>query len=121
QREHSERRPPKWHGTGAPASADLTPKIKLAFASGTDELNRRLIEEMRAIFPELPLYVVSDFPPDDQDLKWIRYWVNRGFMENLRRCREELRGVSIQLAAVMLVPGVPFRRMRLMAVLLSPR
>jgi hypothetical protein len=99
----------------------LKPKIKVAFASGTDELNRRLILQMRAIFPEPPLYVVSDFPPEDQDVKWIRYRVNRGFMENLRRCREELRGVSIRLAAVMLVPGVPFRRMRLIAILLSPR
>ena len=98
----------------------MKPKIKVAFASGTDELNRRLIQQMRAILPELPLYVVSDFPPEEQDLKWIRYRVNRGFMENLRRCREELRGVSIRLAAVMLVPGVPFRRMRLIAILLSP-
>ena len=99
----------------------MKPKIKIAFASGTGELNRRLIEQMRGLFPELPLYVVSDFPPEEQDLKWIRYRVNRGFMENLLRCREELRGVSIQLAAVMLVPGVPFRRMRLIAILLSPR
>ena len=105
----------------APASPDLKPKIKVAFASGTDELNRRLIEQMRAIFPELPLYVVSDFPPEDQDLIWIRYRINRGFMENLWRCREALRDRSVQLAAVMLVPGVPFRRMRLMALLLSPR
>jgi GT2 family glycosyltransferase/glycosyltransferase involved in cell wall biosynthesis len=98
----------------------LKPKIKVAFASGTDELNRRLILQMRAIFPELPLYVVSDFPPEDQDLKWIRYRVNRGFMANLRHCREELRDVSIRLAAVVLVPGVPFRRMRLIAISLSP-
>jgi GT2 family glycosyltransferase/glycosyltransferase involved in cell wall biosynthesis len=99
----------------------MTPKIKVAFLSGTDELNRRLIERMRAIFPELPLWVVSDFPPEDGDLKWIRYRVNRSFRENLRNCREEFGGHAIRLAAVMLVPNVPFRRMRLLAFVLSPR
>ena len=99
----------------------LHPKIKIAFASGTDDLNRRLIEHLRALYPELPLWVVSDFPPEDSALKWIRYRVNRSFAENLRHCREELRGHTIRLAGVMLVPNVPFRRMRLLALVLSPR
>ncbi|MEO8597246.1 MAG: glycosyltransferase [Candidatus Solibacter sp.] len=99
----------------------MTPKIKLAFASGTDDLNRRLVEQLRAIYPELPLWVVSDFPPEDPALPWIRYRVNRPFAENLRRCREALRGHEIRLAGVMLVPNVPFRRMRLLALVLSPR
>ena len=99
----------------------LNPKIKIAFASGTDPLNRRLIEHLRALYPDLPLWVVSNFPPEDPSLKWIRYRVNRTFAENLRRCREELRGHDIRLAGVMLVPNVPFRRMRLLALVLSPR
>ena len=99
----------------------LNPKIKIAFASGTDDLNRRLIEQLRTLYPELPLWVVSNFPPEDSSLKWIRYRVNRSFAENLRRCREELRGHTIRLAGVMLVPNVPFRRMRLLALTLSPR
>ena len=99
----------------------MDPKIKIAFCSGTDELNRRLIEEMRALCPELPLWVVSNFPPGDAGVKWIRYRVNRSFAENLRRCREEARGYGIRLAGVMLVPNVPFRRMRLVALVLSPR
>ena len=99
----------------------LNPKIKIAFASGTDPLNRRLIEHLRALYPDLPLWVVSNFPPEDPALKWIRYRVNRSFAENLRRCREELRGYEIRLAGVMLVPNVPFRRMRLLALVLSPR
>ena len=43
-----------------PASADLTvkPKIKIAFLSGTPELNGLLIERMREIYPELPLWLV---------------------------------------------------------------
>ena len=99
----------------------MNPKIKIAFASGTDDLNRRLIEQLRTLYPELPLWVVSNFPPEDSSLKWIRYRVNRSFAENLRRCREELRGHTIRLAGVMLVPNVPFRRMRLLALTLSPR
>lgn len=107
-------------GAQAPVDLTLKPKIKVAFASGTDELNRQLIERMRAIFPELPLYVVSDFPPEDADLRWVPYRVNRSLRDNLGRCREELRGQQIRLAGVMLVPNVPFRRLRLMALLLSP-
>ncbi len=99
----------------------LNPKIKIAFASGTDPLNRRLIDYLRALYPDLPLWVVSNFPPEDPSLKWIRYRVNRTFAENLHRCREELRGHEIRLAGVMLVPNVPFRRMRLLALVLSPR
>jgi GT2 family glycosyltransferase/glycosyltransferase involved in cell wall biosynthesis len=99
----------------------LTPKIKLAFLSGTEDLNRRLIEHMRALYPEFPLWVVSDFPPEDPALRWIRYRVNRPFADNLRTCREALRGHTIRLAGVMLVPNVPFRRMRLLALVLSPR
>jgi glycosyltransferase involved in cell wall biosynthesis len=98
----------------------LKPKIKVAFASGTDDLNARLIERMRGIFPELPLYVVAEFQPAGADLKWIRYNANRG-LENLGRCRAAFRGKSIRLAGVMLVPNVPFRAMRLMALFLAPR
>jgi glycosyltransferase involved in cell wall biosynthesis len=97
----------------------LKPKIKVAFASGTDDLNAKLIERMRQIFPELPLYVVSEFQPADSSAKWIRYHANRG-LENLLRCRAAFRGKSIRLAGVMLVPNVPFRAMRLLALILAP-
>jgi len=33
----------------------LKEKIKVAFASGPDELNRELVERMAALYPELPL------------------------------------------------------------------
>ena len=71
---------------------------------------------MRAIYPELPLWVVSDFPPDDASLPWIRYRINRSFAENLARLPRSPRAAAqIRLAGVMLVPNVPFRRMRLLA------
>jgi polysaccharide biosynthesis protein PslH len=111
---------PQRTGGKTAGATNLKPKIKVAFASGTDDLNARLIEHMREIFPELPLYVVAEFQPAGADLKWIRYNANRGF-ENLARCRAAFRGKSIRLAGVMLVPNVPFRAMRLMALLLAPR
>jgi len=110
---------PQRTGGNTAGATNLKPKIKVAFASGTDDLNARLIEHMRQIFPELPLYVVAEFQPAGADLKWIRYNANRGF-ENLARCRAAFRGKSIRLAGVMLVPNVPFRAMRLMALFLAP-
>jgi glycosyltransferase involved in cell wall biosynthesis len=73
---------------------------------------------MRAVFPELPLYVVAEFPPAEKDLHWVRY--RGGLAENLARCRSAFKGKSIRLAGVLLVPNVPFRRMRLLALILAP-
>jgi glycosyltransferase involved in cell wall biosynthesis len=96
----------------------LKQRIKVAFASGTDDLNARLIVRMRELFPDLPLYVVSEFRPTDNDVHWVRY--QGGLLENWARCRSAFRGKSIRLAGVMLVPNVPFRRMRLLALMLAP-
>jgi polysaccharide biosynthesis protein PslH len=98
----------------------LKPKLKVVFASGTDDLNARLIERMREIYPELPLCVVSEFQPADRDVRWVRYQIDRPLRHNLARCRAAFRGSSIRLAAVMLTPNVPLRRLRLLAFLLAP-
>jgi glycosyltransferase involved in cell wall biosynthesis len=98
----------------------LKPQVKVVFASGTDDLNARLIERMREIYPALPLCVVSEFPPAGPGLRWIRYQVDRPLLYNLARCRAALRGRSVRLAAIMLVPNVPLRRLRLLALLLAP-
>ncbi len=111
---------PLFSGSLASAHLKSLPKIKVAFASGTDDLNAQLVAHMRELFPELPLYVVAEFPPADQDIIWVRYRVNRAFTENWARGRAAFRGKSIRLAGVMLVPNVPYRRMRLLALLLAP-
>jgi GT2 family glycosyltransferase/glycosyltransferase involved in cell wall biosynthesis len=98
----------------------LPHKIKVAFASGTDDLNAQLIARMREIFPELPLYVVAEFAPISPDVTWVPYRINRSFAENWGRCRAAFHGKSIRLAGVMLVPNVPYRQMRLLAFLLAP-
>ena len=94
--------------------------IKVVFASGTDELNAQLIEKMRDIYPELPLCVVSEFRPADNDIRWIPYRIDRPLRYNLARCRYELRDSPIRLAAVILMPNVPLRRLRLIAMILAP-
>jgi GT2 family glycosyltransferase/glycosyltransferase involved in cell wall biosynthesis len=94
--------------------------IKVAFASGTDDLNRKLVSRMREIYPELPLWVVSEFPPEEEGVRWIPYHVARSFRENMARARAMLGARTLRLAGVLLVPDVPYRRMRLMALLLSP-
>lgn len=94
--------------------------IKLAFTTGTDDLNRGLISAMKGLYPELSLWVVSDFRPEDATVTWIRWHQNRTLWQNLALCRSAVRGHRIRLAGVMLVPGVPFRRMRLAALLLAP-
>ena len=73
----------------------MKPLIKVAFASGTDDLNRKLVARMREIFPQLPLWVVSEFPPEDDGVRWIPYHVARGFGENWSRCRAALAGSQV--------------------------
>ncbi len=96
----------------------MKPAIKVAFATGTESLNRELIARLKALFPELPLAVVSEFPPPEG--RWVPYHPLQGFWENYRRCRAAFRGRRIRLAGVILVPGVPYRRLRLIALLLAP-
>ncbi len=96
----------------------MKPAVKIAFATGTDPLNRQLVRCLRELYPELPLFVVSEFPPAEG--RWVAYHPLRGFWENYRRCRAAFRDRRIRLAAVMLVPNVPYRRLRLIALLLSP-
>ncbi len=93
--------------------------IKVAFASGPEGLNVRLVARMQALYPELPLYVVSEFPSEQG--QWIPYSPARSLRDNLGRCRAALRGQKIRLAGVLLVPRMPYRRMRLIALLLAPR
>jgi glycosyltransferase involved in cell wall biosynthesis len=98
----------------------LKPQVKVVFASGTDDLNARLIERMQTIYPGLPLCVVSEFPPSARDVRWVRYQIDRPLRHNLARCRAAFRDCSIRLAAVVLTPNVPLRRLRLLAFLMAP-
>ena len=97
----------------------LSELVKVAFASGTRELNPQLVDRLADIYPELPLYVVSEFAPHRGT--WIPYHPYRTWRDNKDACRAALAGKKLRLAAVILVPNMPYRRMRLLALLLSVR
>ena len=96
----------------------MRPRIKIAFASGSDELIPAFLDRIERFYPELDLYVVSEFPPPKG--KWIPYHLGRSFRENLDRCRAALKDTDIQIAAVLLQPQMPFWRMRMIPAVLAP-
>ena len=93
-------------------------RIKIAFASCSEELIPAFLDQISRLYPELELYVVSEYPPPKG--KWIPYHLGRSFRENLDRCRAALKDTDIQIAAVLLQPQMPFWRMRMIPAVLAP-
>jgi GT2 family glycosyltransferase/glycosyltransferase involved in cell wall biosynthesis len=96
--------------------------VKVLFASGSDAAVAQTLEKVKGLFPELPLVVVSEFPPGATQHRgeWIPYHIRRRWSENRALIRSRLRGRAIRLAAVILEPGTPHRRMRLLGLSLAP-
>ena len=99
-------------------SQALPETIKVLFASGSEDLIPTAIEQMRQLYPELPLVVVSEFPVEGA--RWIPYPLSRGFRENLGLFRWHFRDKRIRLCEVILQPRMPYWRMRMIAFALSP-
>jgi glycosyltransferase involved in cell wall biosynthesis/GT2 family glycosyltransferase len=76
------------------------------------------VERFRAIFPEIPLLVVSEFAPPDAE--WIPYHIRRSWNENRDLIRSRLAGRRVRLAAVILEPRVPHWRMRALGFAMAP-
>lgn len=93
-------------------------EIAVAFASCSPELAPAFVERFAQIAPELDLYVVSEFPPPVG--RWIPYRVDRSFTDNLARCTAALTGKQVRYAAVILQPGVRYRKLQLLALRLAP-
>jgi glycosyltransferase involved in cell wall biosynthesis len=93
----------------------LTRDVYLVFASGSQARNPAFLEAVSCVSPGLPLYVVSEFTCPDG--KWIPYLPQRSLWENYQRCRSVLRGRRVRLAAVLLEPCMPYRRMVALALL----
>ncbi|MDQ2947932.1 MAG: glycosyltransferase, partial [Acidobacteriota bacterium] len=93
--------------------------VKVLFASGSEDLIPTAIHHMLLLYPEVPLVVVSEFPPSE-DCRWIPYHVRRTFSENWDLCRDSLKNHTIRLSAVILQPRMPYWRMRAIGFLLSP-
>jgi GT2 family glycosyltransferase/glycosyltransferase involved in cell wall biosynthesis len=96
----------------------LTHPVKVLFASGSDAVIAQTLEQLRNIFPELPLVVVSEFPPPEGE--WIPYHIRRRWRDNYALAKSRLRGRSIRIAAVILEPRTPHWRLRLLGLTLAP-
>jgi GT2 family glycosyltransferase/glycosyltransferase involved in cell wall biosynthesis len=96
----------------------LKETVKVLFASGSEDLIPTAIEHMEKLYPELPLIVVSEFPPEHS--RWIPFPLSRGLWDNLALVRWHFRNKRVRLSAVILQPRMPYWRMRLVGLLLSP-
>ena len=86
-------------------------RVKLAFASGSDDLIPTLLEKMAGIYPELPLYVVSEFAPPGGE-PWIRWYPAKDLAENMARLEAFVAGKDVALAGIILQPNMPYWAMR---------
>jgi GT2 family glycosyltransferase/glycosyltransferase involved in cell wall biosynthesis len=96
----------------------LSEKIKVLFASGSEPVIARAVERLQNIFPDLPLVVVSEFPPFAGE--WIPYHVKRGWRENREFIRAKLGGRKIRIGAVILEPRTPYWALRWIGLTLAP-
>ena len=101
-----------------PDATDLTSPVKVLFASGSDAVIAQTLERFKRIFPEVPLVVVSEFPPPEGE--WIRYHIRRNLSDNLALARFRLAGRKIRIAAVILEPRTPHWRLRILGLRLAP-
>ncbi|HEY2845276.1 MAG TPA: glycosyltransferase, partial [Bryobacteraceae bacterium] len=92
--------------------------VKVLFASGSEPVIAMVRDHFRAIFPELPLVVVSEFPPPDAE--WIPYHLHRSWNENRDLIRARLGDRSVRLAAVILEPRIPHWRLRALGFSMAP-
>jgi hypothetical protein len=93
-------------------------KVKVLFASGSDAIIARTLDRFKDIFPELPLIVVSEFPPSAGE--WIPYHVKRHWSENRALILAKLHGRKIRIGAVILEPRTPYWGLRFLGLTLAP-
>jgi GT2 family glycosyltransferase/glycosyltransferase involved in cell wall biosynthesis len=96
----------------------LKERIKIAFASGSDDLIPTLIERMNALEPSLPLYVVSEFPPPEG--RWRPFHLGRTFEENIASVRAAFADKEVVFAGLILQPNMPYWHMRFIPMRLWP-
>jgi len=99
-----------------------TEKILLAFASGTEDLHATLLDKLQEVDPQLPVYLVSEFPPppEHQHMRWLPWFPHRSLRENLARVRDGLRGQQVVWCGVLFQPRQPYWPMRLAGFLVAP-
>lgn len=99
----------------------MAERIKLAFATGSDDLIPTLLEKMAAIYPGLPLILVSEFPSPTPGVPWIRWFPAKDLAENMARLEASIAGKEVALAGIILQPRMPYWKMRWSAARRFPR
>ena len=85
-------------------------EIKVAFCTSSPELWPGFVEKMRAIRPDLPLVVVSEFAVPGEE--WIPWHVKRTLRDNREKLDWHFRDCRIVLGALILQPRMPVWAMR---------
>lgn len=88
----------------------MKPQCKVAFATGSEDLIPTLLEEMAKLPGDLPIHVVSEFPPPAG--KWIPWNPARSFADNYERLLADLGGDQVVFAGIILQPNMPYWDMR---------
>ncbi|MCC6539785.1 MAG: glycosyltransferase [Bryobacterales bacterium] len=87
--------------------------VLVAVASGSEDLTATLLEKFRALRPDLPLFLVSEF--QEPGAQWIPYRPGRTMEQNLAAVRSALKGEPIAYVAMILQPRMPYWTMRALA------
>lgn len=74
-------------------------RVLVAFASGGEQYVTGFVEKAREVAPDLPYFVVSEFPPASG--RWIPYMPRRTEEQNLARITDALGGAEIVHAALL--------------------
>jgi glycosyltransferase involved in cell wall biosynthesis/GT2 family glycosyltransferase len=97
--------------------------VKLAFASGSEDLIGQYIEEVEKMGdPSLPILLVSEFPPPPEapSCQWIPWNPPQGWTENTARIRWHLRGKRVLYCAILLQPRQAYWLMRFAGMWTAP-
>jgi glycosyltransferase involved in cell wall biosynthesis/GT2 family glycosyltransferase len=88
-------------------------RILLAFTSGTEDLTEEFLLAVQRVAPELPLYIVSEFPSELG--RWIPWMPRRTYSENRSRVLDSIKGRQVAFTALLLQPRQPYWPMRRLA------
>ncbi|MCU1327032.1 MAG: glycosyl transferase, family 2, partial [Bryobacterales bacterium] len=99
----------------------LSSSVRVAFASGTAQLNADALLQFAADTStfDLPLFICSEFPPEFENCPWIPFHVHRSLAENRAALTAALNGRRIEIAGLFVAPGTDLGAMRWLALLVA--
>ena len=112
-----------WRGAASGCRFGVVPKpVQVAWLTATEELNAQFVRKLVELYPELPVIAVSEFPVETAlASRWVAYHPKRTYAENLAAITEELRGLTVAHASVIVEAGLPLWRLRAIALRVSGR